>query len=176
MKHFDSGPSSESFHIFRTSVGTPLDTGMLDAIVDLRFRAWHSRGVMISRAIDEFDRNAIHLVAKIGVRFIASARLTIHYPDEFLPDGLTAQDVPDATRIGVLTRLAVDPLARGRGLGERFDRMRIEQALAAGCSHMLACTSAISRPAALLSNGFARVRATRSEFTGLPAEILMRRL
>lgn len=139
------------------------DADELEAVFRLRVRAWRARVTAfpddLERWTDAFDARGFHWGVWDGRRLAAAGRLTVHDRLEDVPSPEVFQPVfPEglAGRIGVLTRLVVDPDYAGTGLSRRLDEVRLEAARAQGCRTVIGSTYVgQSRLEVLKAAGFA---------------------
>lgn len=125
--------TSGRFEIFEVSTAE-----QIHEIAELRLRVWKSTPFYSkdrfqdANWVDEHDQHGMHWAVRMDGHLIAAARLCVHHELCEAPDFSTfpqkrllrKEDFPFA----MLSRLVVDPIARGFRLGERLDAIRIEKA------------------------------------------------
>lgn len=108
------------------------------------------------RWLDAHDEHALHWIVRDEDRVVAFARLCIHAQISDVPnaEAFSLAD-PVESPLGCISRTAIDPAYRGRGISSELDRVRIDAARQASCRSVLAFTHAGSaRVAALQRRGF----------------------
>ncbi len=165
------------------------DSKMLDAINDLRLRAWVPQvpvPLTVEDVIDEFEPTARHWAVFDGEHLIAAARLSIHQHLDDVPEAVCLSGVfvaPPPAPIGFLSRLVVADEYRRRGLSRHLDEIRIRAAEQAGCRSLLALVfdvSGESRVRQFVSLGFTGQgrgrRDTHPKFGELAAPVVLMRV
>lgn len=120
------------------------DDETLHSIFKLRAKTWsdeNSCKTPMSIWHDQFDLTALHWAAWIDGNLVGAARVTIHESLTESPDAaLFSQLKLDLVgRIASWNRLVVSPIARGRGLAQKFDKVRLEASLEAGADYVVGC-------------------------------------
>jgi len=117
------------------------DLSKLPLVCQLRAEAWEPDGIL-PPTVDEHEAHARHWIAFDGQRIIAAARLCVHeqvieLPEfELCPTSFEHYVGP----FGSLNRMVVHPEARGRGLAQQLDRLRLSTAIEMGCHTVVVST------------------------------------
>jgi GNAT superfamily N-acetyltransferase len=143
----------------------------LDAIHELRVRAWAAEGLLPPGTLfdgtltDPLEESARHWVLRLEGAVIAAARLTVHPTGAELPDSDQRQQetlrLPGP--IAAMNRLVVCPAHRGRGRARLLDKARVEAAHTAGCRFAVVAAHG-QRVAVLRALGFAVACSAVSRF------------
>lgn len=135
---------TSSSQLTMRAVDPVAEPNVMDAIMALRLRAWAPLvpvPLIVEDVIDEFEPMARHWVIFDGDAVAAAARLSVHPRDDDVPEAICMKGVfptPPPAPIGFLSRLAVAPAYRGRGLSRQLDEVRIAAAEGLGCRSLLA--------------------------------------
>jgi GNAT superfamily N-acetyltransferase len=180
---------TSSTHLTTRSIDPIAESNVMDAIMALRLAAWAPLvpvPLIDDDVIDEFEPTAQHWAIFDGDIVAAAARLSVHSRDDDVPEAICMKGVlptsPPAP-IGFLSRLAVAPAYRGRGLSRQLDEIRIAAAERLGCRSLLALVFDVTGDARirqLISYGFAVVgrgqRDSHPKFSQLAPPLVLSRV
>lgn len=144
----------------------------------LRVEAWRAIGVSLANDndtefVDEFDAGALHFRMFDSARLIAAGRVTMHAFASKLPDGLDWADAASASRVAVIGRLVVHPVARRLGCAKSIDEARLK-AISNWAPDAAVLAISSTRERALRALGFLVVRRTIAPSTKRAAAVLVR--
>lgn len=128
------------------------DAEKMEKIEELRYRVWLEEGALDPKAFegregkwrDEEDSHARHwAVDDEDGNIIAAARLTLHHSfTEGTRDTVLWKDRGLGLPVVDLSRLVVDKKARGKGVAQSLNLVRIEASRAMGARSIIATASA----------------------------------
>ena len=139
------------------------DPNVLEEIYALRSAVWREAGAELPPEIrhawrDEHDQTAEHYAVMCEGRVLAAARLTFHSCLSEAPDagGFEGLGLPPGSVVS-FNRLVVHPSVRGRGIGTRLIRVRVERAREAAAAYAIVYVierSESDQVARLMRHGF----------------------